>query len=98
MRYRGDDICSYEVTIYVGINNVEITYVVAEITWMHQHMAGTSWKALWGSGLKHSDLSGKDKSRFQYLAGRPVDHLEGNLDNPLSATTAANPFGNNFHY
>jgi len=59
---------------------------------------GTSWKALWGSGLKHSDLSGKDKSRFQYLAGRPVDHLEGNLDNPLSATTAANPFGNNFHY
>jgi len=79
------------VTIYVAINNVEIT-------WMHQHMAGTSWKALWGSGLKHSDLSGKDKSRFQYLAGRPVDHLEGNLDNPLSATTAANPFGNNFHY
>jgi len=59
---------------------------------------GTSWKALWGSGLKHSDLSGEDKSRFQYLAGRPEDHLETNLDDPLSAKTAANPFGNNFHY
>jgi len=70
---------------------------------------GTSWKALWGSGLKHSDLSGQDRSRFsdlsgqdrsrfQYLAGRPVDHLEANLDNPLYAKTAANPFGNNFHY
>ena len=59
---------------------------------------GTSWKALWGSGLKHSDLSGADRSRFEYLAGRPVNRMESNLDDPLSAKTAANPFGNNFHY
>ena len=59
--------------------------------------SGTSWKALWGSGLRHSDLSKADKSRFTYLAGRSVSG-EDRLDHPLSAKTAANPFGNNFHY
>jgi hypothetical protein len=32
------------------------------------------------------------------LAGRPDDRMESNLDDPLSAKTAANPFGDNFHY
>jgi len=57
---------------------------------------GTSWKALWSSGLKTSSAS--VKARFQYLAGRPDDRMESNLDDPLSAKTAANPFGDNFHY
>ena len=59
---------------------------------------GTSWKALWGSGLKHSDLSGADRSRFEYLVGRPTNSMESNLDDPLSAKTTSNPFGNSFHY
>jgi len=59
---------------------------------------GTSWKALWGSGLKNSHLSGGAKSRFEYLAGRPMDRMASNLDDPLSAKAASNPFGDDFHY
>ena len=61
-------------------------------------MPGTSWKALWGSGLKNSHLSGGAKSRFEYLAGRPMDRMASNLDDPLSAKAASNPFGDDFHY
>lgn len=92
-----DKINSAANTIALAMRGPEVDSKDVDREMMKMSASGTSWKALWGSGLKHSDLSSSEKSRFEYLAGRPVGHGD-RLDNPLSAKTAANPFGDDFHY
>mmetsp|Transcript_23607 Transcript_23607/g.47346 ORF Transcript_23607/g.47346 Transcript_23607/m.47346 type:complete len:110 (+) Transcript_23607:3-332(+) len=54
------------------------------------HHSGTSWNALWGDA---SSLSGANRAKFQYLAGKPGAFSQGGEDDP-----SKDPFGSNFHY